>query len=129
MSNKRLHTHFLAATVLWATLLVGAPAASAASEVPPQLAGKWTIPWQGGTEYLFLADSRYMFFFNEPRKPPATGNLAVTGNTITFYSSNYCSGTGTYLWSLSDSGLAFVPLTSDPCSRAAILPSGTWTRP
>ena len=33
---------------------------------------------------------------------------------ITFYSSNYCSGTGTYLWSLSDSGLTFVPRTSDP---------------
>src|SRR5215472_10864226 len=30
---------------------------------------------------------------------PPMGNVSVSGNTITFYSSQTCTGTGTYQWS------------------------------
>jgi hypothetical protein len=59
------------------------PAARAADQVPPQLAGQWAIPWQGGTEYLTLADSRFMFFFNHPGQQPPMGDVSVIGTTIT----------------------------------------------
>src|SRR5215468_1959932 len=87
--------------------LTGSPAARAADQIPPQLAGQWAIPWQGGTEYLTLADSRFMFFFNHPGGEPPMGDVSVSGNTITFYRSQTCSGTGTYQWSLSGGGLTF----------------------
>jgi hypothetical protein len=66
MSKRRLHLLFVvtAAVVLSALAFAGSPAARAADQIPPQLAGQWAIPWQGGTEYLTLADSRFMFFFN-----------------------------------------------------------------
>jgi hypothetical protein len=110
--------------------LTGGPAASAAAQIPPQLAGQWAIPWQGGTEYLTLADSRFMFFFNHPGQEPPMGDVSVTGTTITFYSSQTCTGTGTYQWSLSNGALTFTQAagSSDPCPRQAVLTSGTWTR-
>ena len=116
--------------------LVGGGVATA-SRVPPQLAGQWEIsavslapPYELGTEYLTLADSRFMFFFNRPGGIPPMGEVSVSGNTITFYSSNYCTGTGTYEWSLSDGGLTFVQVagSNDPCPREVDLTSGTWTR-
>ena len=132
MRAKRLYLGFLAATVvLSASVMAGPAAASGKNQVPPQLAGQWAIPWSGGTEYLTLADSHFMFFFDQPsRHAVARGAVSVSGNTITFYSSNQCTGTGTYYWSRSDGGLTFVqvPGSFDPCPRAAILTSGTWTR-
>ena len=121
---------FVATVVLSAGVLAGSAAASGNDQVPPQLAGQWGIPWSGGTEYLTLADSRFMFFFNYPGGAPATGHVSVNGDTITFYSSDVCKGTGTYQWSLSGGGLTFVqaPGSSDRCPRVAILTSGTWTR-
>jgi hypothetical protein len=116
---------------------VASPAASEASRVPPQLAGQWEIsavslapPYELGTEYLTLADSRFMFFFNNPSGGFAYGEVSVSGNTITFYSSNVCTGTGTYQWSLSDGGLTFVQVagSNDPCPREVDLTLGTWTR-
>jgi hypothetical protein len=120
----------VAAVVLAAIALAATPAASATSQVPPQLAGQWAISWHGGTEYLTLADSRFMFFFNTPSNGFAFGAVSATGNTITFYSSNVCVGTGTYEWSLSDGGLTFVQVagSSDPCLREAVLTSGAWAR-
>ncbi len=58
------------------------------------------------------------------------GDGSVSGNTSTFYSSQYCTGIGTYQWSLSDGALTFVQAAGsyDPCPREAVLTSGTWTR-
>ena len=132
MSKRRLHLLFVvtAAVVLSALAFAGSPAARAADQIPPQLAGQWAIPWQGGTEYLTLADSRFMFFFNHPGGEPPMGDVSVSGNTITFHRSRTCSGTGTYQWSLSGGGLTFGQAagSSDPCPREPILTSGTWTR-
>ena len=71
-----------------------------------------------------------MFFFNHPGGEPPMGDVSVSGNTITFYRSQTCSGTGTYQWSLSGGGLTFGQAagSSDPCPREPILTSGTWTR-
>jgi hypothetical protein len=124
------------AAIAAAAALVGGGVATA-SRVPPQLAGQWQItttsiapPYELGTEYLTLADSRFMFFFNHPGGIPPMGEVSVSGNTITFYSSNYCTGTGTYEWSLSDGGLTFVQVagSNDPCPRERDLTLGTWTR-
>jgi hypothetical protein len=131
MRKRRLHLVFLAVSVVASAIVLAAsPAASATAQVPPQLAGQWGISWQGGTEYLTLADSRFMFFFNSPGGIPAMGDVSVSGDTITFYSSNYCTGTGTYQWTLSNGGLTFVQVagSNDPCLREPILTSGTWTR-
>jgi hypothetical protein len=131
MSKHRLPLLFAAATaVLSIFALTGGPAAGAAAQVPPHLAGQWAIPWQGGTEYLTLADSRFMFFFNHPAGEPPMGDVSVTGTTITFDSSQTCTGTGTYQWSLSNGGLTFTQAagSADPCPREPILTSGTWTR-
>src|SRR6516165_4166973 len=128
MSKRRLHLLFVvtAAVVLSALAFAGSPAARAADQVPPQLAGQWAIPWQGGTEYLTLADSRFMFFFNHPGQEPPMGDVSVTGTTITFFSSQTCTGTGTYQWSLGNAGLTFTQAagSSDPCPREPILTSG-----
>ncbi len=131
MRKRRLHPLFLAvAMVLSAIALAGGHAANAANQVPGQLAGLWVLPLGNGDyQDLLLADSRFEFFVNNPSGGFAFGQVSVSGNTITFYSSNRCSGTGTYQWSVTDGGLTFVPLTSDPCARAAYLPAGTWTRP
>ncbi len=65
MSKRRLHLLLATATAMLAIFaFAGSPAASAADQIPTQLAGQWAIPWSGGTEYLTLADSRFMFFFN-----------------------------------------------------------------
>jgi hypothetical protein len=131
MSKRRLPLLFAAAAAALSIFaLTGNPAVSAADQVPPQLAGQWAIPWQGGTEYLTLADSRFMFFFNHPGQEPPMGDVSVTGTTITFFSSQTCTGTGTYQWSLSNGGLTFTQAagSSDPCPREPILTSGTWTR-
>jgi hypothetical protein len=130
MSKHRPLLLAAATAVLSIFALTGSPAARAADQVPPQLAGQWAIPWQGGTEYLTLADSRFMFFFNHPAGQPPTGAVSVTGTTITFDSSQTCTGTGTYQWSLSNGGLTFTQAadSSDPCPREPILTSGTWTR-
>jgi hypothetical protein len=131
MSKRRVPLLLAAATAVLSILaLTGSPAASAADQVPPQLAGQWAIPWQGGTEYLTLADSRFMFFFNHPGGEPPMGDVSVTGTTITFFSSQTCAGTGTYQWSLGNGGLIFTQAadSSDPCPREPILTSGTWTR-
>jgi heat shock protein HslJ len=104
--------------------------ATGTNQVPPQLAGQWAISWQGGTQYLILADSRFKFLFDYPfGQPPPMGAVSVSGNTITFYSAQYCNGTGTYQWSLSDGSLTFtqVATSNDPCPREAVLTSGTWT--
>jgi hypothetical protein len=130
MRKRDVRLLFVVASILLSTVVLAAsPPAGATNRVPPQLAGQWAIPWQGGTEYLTLADSRFMFFFNYPGGVPAMGAVSVTGNTITFYSSNYCTGTGTYEWSLNDGGLTFAQAadSNDPCQREAILTSGTWT--
>ena len=130
MHKKRLHLLFLAATVLLsAIVLAGSPAASATNNVPGELAGVWCLgPLSGGDfQCLLLADSRFEFFVNNPSGGFAYGHVSVSGNTITFYSSNVCTGTGTYQWSLSDGGLTFIQLTPDPCRRAEFLPAGTWT--
>lgn len=104
--------------------------AATITPLPPQLAGMWGIPWSGGTEYLTLSDSRFMFFRNDPSGGFAFGHVSVSGNTITFFSSNHCTGTGTYEWSLSNGGLTFVQVasSSDQCPREAVLTSGTWRR-
>jgi hypothetical protein len=131
MRVRRLQLPFTAVTVLiGAILFAGSPAANATEQVPSQLAGQWAISWQGGTEYLTLADSRFMFFFNYPGGVPAMGEVSVSGNTITFYSSNYCIGTGTYQWSLSGGTLTFTQVagSNDPCLREPILTSDAWTR-
>jgi hypothetical protein len=131
MSTRRLHLLLATATAALSVFaLAGGPAASAADQIPPQLAGQWAIPWQGGTEYLTLADSRFMFFFNYPGGEPPMGDVSASGSTITFYSSEYCTGTGTYQWSLSNGGLTFMQAagSADPCQREAVLASGTWTR-
>lgn len=131
MSKRRLPLLLATATAALSIFaLTGSPAASAANQVPPQLAGQWAIPWQGGTEYLTLADSRFMFFFNHPVQEPPMGDVSVAGTTITFYSSQTCTGTGTYQWSLSNGGLTFTQAagSADPCPREPILTSGTWTR-
>jgi len=131
MLKRRFYLLFATAAAVLSTLaFAGSPAAHAAVQLPPQLAGQWGIPWSGGTEYLTLADSRFMFFFNHPVGEGAVGDVAVSGNTITFYSSQVCNGTGTYQWSLSGEGLTFVQVagSSDPCPREPILTSGTWTR-
>lgn len=111
--------------------VAGSPAARATHRVPADMDGQWAIPWQGGTEYLRLAGSQFTFFYDSPSGGSARGQVSVSGDTITFYSSNECTGTGTYDWSLSDSGLTFVqaPGSSDPCLREPVLTSGTWTRP
>jgi hypothetical protein len=92
-------------------------------------AGTATIGGHRGrwSECLLLADSRFEFFVNNPSGGFAYGEVSVSGNTITFFSSNVCTGTGTYQWSLSDGGLTFIQLTPDPCRRAEFLPAGTWT--
>jgi hypothetical protein len=126
---------FVATTALVSAIaLSGSSAAGATDPVPEQLAGQWAILHplpEGGTEYLLLAGSHFTFFHNSPAKhaKPA-GQVSVSGDTITFYSSNECTGTGTYIWSLSDGGLTFVqvPTSSDPCPREALLTLGTWTR-
>ena len=131
MTKRRLPLLLATATaVLSIFALTGGPAARASDQVPPQLAGQWAIPWQGGTEYLTLADSRFMFFFNHPAQEPPMGDVSVTGTTITFDSSQTCTGTGTYQWSLSNAGLTFTQAagSADPCLREPILTSGTWTR-
>jgi hypothetical protein len=131
MRKIRLHLLILAvAMALSAIALVGGPAASAANQVPGQLAGLWALPLGNGDyQDLLLADSRFEFFVNNPSGGFAFGDVSVSGDTITFYSSNRCSGTGTYQWSVSNGGLTFVPLTADPCPRAQYLPAGTGTRP
>ena len=55
----------------------------------------------------------------------------MSGDTITFYSSNRCNGTGTYQWSLSDGRLSFVQVagSNDPCQRRVFLQAADWTRP
>ena len=129
MHKKRLHLLFLAATVLLsAIVLAGSPAASAANNVPGELAGVWCLPLSDGNfQCLLLADSRFRFFVNNRSSGSASGHVSVSGDTITFYSSNVCTGTGTYQWSLSAGGLTFIQLTPDPCPRAEFLPAGTWT--
>jgi hypothetical protein len=95
MSERRLPLLFGTATaVLSIFALTGSLADSAADQIPPQLVGQWAIPWQGGTEYLTLADSRFMFCFNHPGQEPPMGDVSVTGTTITFDSSQTCTGTG-----------------------------------
>jgi hypothetical protein len=130
MRKRGLHLLILAVAIaLSVTALIGGPAASAANHVPGQLAGVWVLPLGNGDyQDLLLADSRFEFFVNNPSGGFAFGDVSVSGNTITFYSSNQCSGTGTYQWSVSDGGLTFVALTADPCPRAQYLPAGTWTR-
>src|SRR5439155_17089928 len=110
MRKRRLHLLILAvAMVVSAMALLGGPAASAANQVPGQLAGLWALPLGNGDyQDLLLADSRFEFFVNNPSGGFAFGDVSVSGNTITFYSSNQCSGTGTYQWSVSDGGLTFV---------------------
>jgi hypothetical protein len=128
---KRFYLPLLvAAALLSASVLAGGAGASGSGRVPPHLAGHWAIPWAGGTEYLTLADSRFRFFFDHGARYAAHGQVSVSGDTITFYNSNQCTGTGTYQWSRSGGGLTFVqvPGSSDPCPRAAILTSGVWTR-
>jgi hypothetical protein len=134
MRKRRLHLLLVAVSVVLSTVaLAGSPAASATNRVPPRLAGAWALPpvFPGaGEQYLILADSRFMFFFHPgPMPREAYGHVSVSGDTITFFGSNVCTGTGTYRWSRTDGGLAFVRLTPDPCPRARILPAGTWRRP
>jgi hypothetical protein len=131
MQKRRLHRlSFVAALLVSAIALVGSPTASATNQVPGELAGVWCLPLSSGdNQCLLLADSRFEFFVNNPSEGFTFGEVSVSGNTITFYSSNRCSGTGTYEWSRSDAGLTFVSLGYDPCRRAQYLPAGTWTRP
>lgn len=133
MRTKRLQSPILAATLLaTAIALIAAPAVSAKTEVPPDLAGRWTIVGpNGGTQFLVLADSRFSFFSPDFPDVPAQGDVAVSGDTITFFSSNRCQGTGLYEWSLSGGGLTFVQAagSNDPCAgRRVFLQLGTWTR-
>ncbi|MGN6168411.1 MAG: hypothetical protein ACTHQQ_09615 [Solirubrobacteraceae bacterium] len=107
--------------------LVGSPVAGATNPIPKQLAGQWAIPWQGGTEFLNFADLRFQFSHCPPNRT-AKGQVSVSGDTITFFSSNTCTGTGTYRWSVSDGGLTFSEVGSSvPCPPAQVLQSGTWT--
>jgi hypothetical protein len=127
--TKRLRGLILMATAM---ALVAAPVVSAKSEVPPELAGRWTIVGpSGGTQFLVLADSRFSFFSPDFPDVPAFGEVAVSGNTLTFFSSNRCQGMGTYEWSLSGGGLTFVEAASskDPCAgRRVFLQFDSWTR-
>jgi hypothetical protein len=130
-SMALLATLTSAATLaLFAMLIAGSPAASAADRVPPRLAGQWAIPWSGGTEHLTLyGSSRFRFFFDRYVKFAAHGRLSVRGHTITFHHSNQCTRPGTYQWSLTKGRLTFLQAagSSDPCPREPILTSGTWT--
>jgi hypothetical protein len=131
MRKAALRLPVFTTAVVSAIALAGSSAAGATDPIPLQLQGQWAIPTpsQGGTEYLKLEDSHFEFSHHNPSTGTAKGQLSVSGNTITFYSSNQCTGTGTYDWSLSDGGLTFVqaPGSSDPCQREAVLTSGTWT--
>src|ERR687885_2378788 len=129
MHKRHFHLLFLGASLLSSVIvLAGSPTASAKNEVPGEVAGMWCLPLSSTeSQCLLLADSRFEFFVNNPSGGFAYGQVSVGGNTITFYSSNACTGTGTYQWSLSDGGLTFIQLTPDPCRRAALLPAGTWT--
>ena len=131
MRKKGVHMLFLILSVVGSGIVLGgSPAANAAVQVPPQLAGTWSISVEGGVQHLTLADSQFLFFSPTFPDVPSMGNVAVSGDTITFYASNRCNGTGTYEWSLSDGGLTFVqvPGSNDPCRRAVFLTVGTWTR-
>ena len=94
--------------------------------------GRWTIIGpSGGTQFLVLADSRFSFFSPDFPDVPAFGDVAVSGDTITFFSSNRYQGTGTYEWSLSDGDLTFVQAagSNDPCAgRRTFLQFETWAR-
>lgn len=112
--------------------LAGARAATASAQVRRQsFAGTRATSLQGGRQLLTLADSRFSFISPSFPGLPAFGEVSVSGDTITFYSSNRCNGTGTYQWSVSDGTLTFVEVSgsSDPCNRRAALTSGGWTRP
>ena len=133
MGMKRFYLPLFAAVALFsASVLAGSAAASRRSQVPPQLAGQWAVALQdGSTEYLTLGDSRFRFFNSaNGAQFAASGRVSVSGDTITFFGSNQCTGTGTYEWSRSGGGITFVqvPGSSDPCPRGPILTSGTWTR-
>jgi hypothetical protein len=135
MRMKRFFVPLVAAAALCsASVLAASATATATDPVPEQLAGQWAIPHpqpEGGTEYLILAGSHFTFFHDSPAKHGnPTGPVSVSGDTITFSSSDECAGTGTYVWSLSDGGLTFVQASgsSDPCPREALLTLGTWTR-
>jgi hypothetical protein len=111
--------------------LIGAPVVSGKSQVPPELAGRWTLVGPGGaTEFLVLGDSRFSFFSPDFPDAPSQGAVALSGNAITFFSSNRCQGTGIYQWSLAAGNLTFVQASgsSDPCQRAVFLQFGAWTR-
>lgn len=117
--------------IVLAIELVTTSAANAKTQVPPELAGTWAIQGpNGGTQFLTLSDSRFRFFSPDFPDVPSRGAVSVSGNLITFYSSNRCNGTGTYEWTLDGGGLTFVQAagSNDPCSRAAFLTFGTWTR-
>ena len=128
MRTTRLQALILLAAAL---SLIGAPAVSAKSEVPPELAGRWTtVGPDGGTQFLVLADSTFSFFSPTAPDAPSQGKVSVSGNTITFFSSNRCQGTGTYVWSLVEGGLPFVEASgsNDPCRRSVFLQFVTWAR-
>ena len=107
--------------------LTAGPAPGATNLVPAELAGTWTR--NSGAQFLTLAGPRFAFFSPDFPDFPAMGAVSVSGNTVTFYSSNRCNGTGTYQWSLSDGRLTFVqvPGSNDPCARAVVLTSAAWT--
>lgn len=131
---KRRYAACAAAAMLSAA--VGAAAqATGVGPVPVRLQGTWSIPWQGGTEFVRLEGHSFTFYFNMFIPPAAHGQVTSVHNTITFGRSNVCAGTeatGTYRWVVRKAGaeatFTQVKGSTDPCQREPILTKGVWTR-
>ncbi len=75
---------------------------------------------------LRLNENRYGITRGPADEP---GSIAVQGDEIAFYRSIFCSGTGTYRWSLHKGSLRFTSTEPDPCGgRSAVLDGITYTR-
>jgi hypothetical protein len=89
----------------------------AASMAPRDLFGTWRTTLAGDALSLNITESTYRIV----RGPnAANGGVAVSGDQIEFFDSDLCPGTGTYRWSIDESGaLSLSPIATEPCPGRA----------
>jgi hypothetical protein len=98
---------------------------------PVELSGVWRTNLGTGDQVLDnvslnLSGNQYAI----QRGPNSgTGSISVDGDTIAFFASSICDGTGTYRWAVEGETLTLTAIESDPCgNRSLVLDGITYTK-
>ena len=98
---------------------------------PVELSGVWRTNLGTGDQVLdnvslTLSGNQYAL----QRGPnSATGSISVAGDTIAFFASSLCDGTGTYRWVVEGETLTLTVIDPDPCgNRSLVLDGITYDR-